>query len=193
MNLTWFLVIFAGLLAPQMSEVENASSVAASSRVCSSSAKLGSVGENVKQANLALATIQERREDAARAQDLQRVQVSPSNEVAQVRREARQALSNKAVRAEQDALQAISAVAAYQGNDPREMRALLDEVDRAADQLHKALTSTSGGSANYETNSFKCNADRRECKKGCKAETGKVCCCGCGISYIICLAPVVGG
>lgn len=111
---------------------------------------------------------------------------NPGAEVAAVRNQARRLMAQRSLRAQDEAMRAVAAVANYRGRDPVEMNRLLARVDSAADRLHASLTA-GGGSSAAQTGAFQCNADRRECKEQCQADKGKACCCGCGVSFVACL------
>ena len=110
-------------------------------------------------------------------------------EIGAARSEARKVQSqvkasdSRVERAKKDAFAALQKVANYSGSDPKEMQRLLDQVDRNAERLQKAIQ----GERPELAGAFECNGKRQDCKEDCQAKKGKACCCGCGMSYLACI------
>jgi len=111
-------------------------------------------------------------------------------EIDAVRRQASSMLasSSSVEAAMRDARVALQNVASYAGSDGEEMNRLLAEVDAAGDALFKSMQVAGSPGEVQSTEAFECNKDRRQCKADCEAEKGKKCCCGCGMTYIACIA-----
>lgn len=170
--------------------------IAAVDRPCASVTTLAGIETHKTSARLLLASLQSQRvaSPALRLDPVQADMAAVRKEAAKVTSPGAMRLRQRApaapqvARARAQALDAVAAVAAYQGNDPRAMARLLSRVDRSADALYARMqVAGSGGTSAAETGAFKCNADRQECRQTCKDTKGKVCCCGCGVTFVACL------
>ncbi|MCJ7421469.1 hypothetical protein [Sphingomicrobium astaxanthinifaciens] len=186
--MTFFVTLLTALAALWGAPALPAASVNSASETCSVSVT-DATGINAQreEARWVLANIAGGQAQAT-PQRVQRLQVAnPQAEIAMVKRTAREALNSRAMTAQRRAIEAVEAVARYDGNDPMEMNRLLSRAERAGDQLYAVLSSGGTSSPNYETKPFKCNSDRQKCKADCQASKGQSCCCGCGVTFIGCL------
>jgi hypothetical protein len=79
----------------------------------------------------------------------------------------------------QRALTALQAIA--NNRDQRKEAALIQAYETSLANVKKEADQ----SAAYQTNTFKCNQDRLECKKQCQGSGKKL--CGCGAAFLGCL------
>ncbi len=90
------------------------------------------------------------------------------------------------------ALQVRQAMEQLSRADSRNAGRLQANYDRAVDRLArlvKAQGTGGSGPQQAKTCAFKCNDDRLECKKKCKAKGKKL--CGCGFTFGACLVSSV--